>query len=171
MKRENSINNISFSFLKGSSDFLNLVLENITSCVLLLNEKMELQAFNDPLKTIFSNKPDEHIMYQRCGEVLGCAFTVEESKDCGTTSHCKTCELRISALKSYLNNEAIYKKQISRPFYKTNDEKVIKHLQYSTRLFTYEKEKYIMMIIEDITPLVNLKHQVQELESSLPYED
>ena len=70
--------NISFDYLKNSSDFLNIVLNNICSCVLLLNKDMELQAFNDPLKTVFSNKPDEYLLYIKCGEALGCAYTVEE---------------------------------------------------------------------------------------------
>ncbi len=80
MKRDKALTNISFDILGGSSKFLNLVLDNITCCILLLNDKMELQAYNDSLKTIFSNKKDEHILYQRCGEAIGCAYQVEEAK-------------------------------------------------------------------------------------------
>ena len=146
-----TLTNESFNMLKGSSEFLNLVLNNINSCVMMLNDKMELQAFNDAMKTIFSNKPDEYLLYKRCGEAIGCAYQVEEAMNCGETSRCCKCELRISALTSYMDNVPIYKDFIERPFYKQDGEKVMKQLQFSTRLFIHSNEKYIIMIIEDIS--------------------
>jgi hypothetical protein len=148
--------NVTFDYLKDSADFLNIVLNNICSCVLLLNKEMELQAFNDAMKTIFSNKEDEHLLYIRCGEAIGCAYTVEEAKDCGKTSQCKYCELRESALFSYIDKKPVYKQKISREFYKSNSQKVMKHLEFSTRPFLFDNEYYVIMIIEDITENVNL---------------
>jgi hypothetical protein len=143
--------NVSFDQLKGSSDFLYLLLNNISSCVLLLNNKMELQAFNDVLKTVFSNKEDEDLLYQRCGEALGCAHHIEEHKECGSTSHCCDCELRVSALTSYIEDKVIFKEHFTRPFYNLDNHKIEKHLQFSTRLFHHKRDKYIVLIVEDIT--------------------
>jgi hypothetical protein len=154
MKSDLALTNVSFSFLRNSSDFLTILLNNINSCVLLLDKDVKLQAFNDSLKTIFSNKEDEDILYKRCGEAIGCAYQIEEQQDCGKTSKCCYCELRVAALTSYMNNETIYKDHISKPFINSNNQKVDKHLQFSTRLFQFENEKYIMMIIEDITKFV-----------------
>lgn len=151
MKSDRSMNNESFNFLRGSSEFLNIILNNINSCVLMLNKDLRLQAFNDSLKTIFSNKKDEDLLYVKCGEAIGCAYQLEEQKECGETTRCKTCDLRIAALTSYTNNEVIYKNQISRPFFDYNNIKIEKQLQFSTRLFLFNKEKYIIMLIEDIT--------------------
>ncbi len=80
MSAHYSSENISFDFLKESGEFMDLVLNNITSCVLLLDKKMQLQAFNNALKTIFSNKPNEDLLYVKCGNAIGCAYTVEEQK-------------------------------------------------------------------------------------------
>ena len=143
--------NESFDFLSHSSDFLNIVLNNIQSCVLLLDKNVELRAYNNSLKTIFSNRKDEDLLYVRCGEALGCAFQIEEQLECGKTSHCKSCELRVSALMSYINNEAIYKDHIVKPFLTFENKRVDKHLQFSTRLFYFGKEKYIILLIDDIT--------------------
>lgn len=151
MKSNTSMANESFSFLSQSSDFLNLVLNNIKSCVLLLDKQMKLRAYNDVLKTIFSNKKDEDLLYVKCGEAIGCAYQVEEKNECGLNSACSTCELRISALTSYLNDEAIYNEHTVRPFFSNDGTKVNKHLQFSTRLFQFGTEKYIIMIIEDIS--------------------
>ena len=143
--------NESFDFLSHSSDFLNIVLNNIQSCVLLLDKNVELRAYNNSLKTIFSNRKDEDLLYVRCGEALGCAYQIEEQLECGKTSHCKSCELRVSALMSYINNEAIYKDHIVKPFLTFENKRVDKHLQFSTRLFYFGKEKYIILLIDDIT--------------------
>lgn len=154
MKSYLAVTNESFSFLKNSSEFLNLILNNINSCVLLLDKQVRLVAFNDVLKTIFSNKKDEDLLYVKCGEAIGCAYQIEEAKDCGTTSKCCDCELRISALTSYVDDVVIYKDNIKKQFFDYQNKKIDKHLQFSTRLFKYHDEKYVILIIEDITKYV-----------------
>lgn len=54
--------NTTFDFLKHDSGFLNTILNSLNSCVLLLDKNMELQAFNNSLKTVFSNKKDEDLL-------------------------------------------------------------------------------------------------------------
>ncbi|PKQ61858.1 hypothetical protein BZG02_14630 [Labilibaculum filiforme] len=154
-----------FSVLSESSEFLNLILNNISSCIMLLDKDLMLRAYNDPLLSIFSNKKGENLLYRKCGEVIGCAYQIEEQKLCGNTSMCRTCELRISVLKSYANNEAIFNSKVTKPFFNFEGEKIDKHLQFSTRMFVYKKEKYIILILEDITDLVNIKEKVTKLLS------
>jgi hypothetical protein len=151
MNSDLSMTNESFSFLSQSSDFLNIALNNIKSSVLLLNQEMKLRAYNDALKTIFSNKKDEDLLYVKCGEAIGCAYQVEEQQECGHTSKCCNCELRIAALTSYVNGSEVYNSHIIKPFFSYDNKKVDKHLQFSTRLFYYGMEKYIIMIVEDIS--------------------
>lgn len=153
MQSKKTMANHSFEMLTESGEFMNIVLNNITSCVLLLDKDMKLQAFNDALKTIFSNKADEDLMYMLCGEAIGCAYQIEEAKDCGKTSKCCTCELRLAAFDSYLNDTIVYKEHIRRPFFNKNGEREMKDLQFSTRHFNFKKEKYIILIINDISGL------------------
>lgn len=155
MDNQISSENTSFSYLKGSSDFLNIIMNNINSCVLLLDNNMRLQAFNDSMKTIFSNHENEHLLYKKCGNAIGCAYAVEEERECGNTTHCCDCDLRKNAMISYSEKKAIYKQRIDREFYRTDFQKVLKHLQYSTRHFVFEKDNYIILIVEDITQLVD----------------
>lgn len=162
-----SSTNISFNYLSHSENFLNIVLNNICSCVLVLNSEMELQAFNDAMKTIFSNKKDEDLLYVRCGEAIGCAFQVEEIKDCGKTSKCKYCELREAALKSYLEKKPVYKEKIIREFYRTDTKKELKSLQFSTRPFYFENEYYIIVIVEDITQIINQQELIRQQNITL----
>lgn len=146
-----TITNNSFDFLKGSNAFLNLLLNNINSCILMLNKDTRLMAFNDNLKTIFSNKKDENLIYRRCGEAIGCAYQIEQQKECGSTSMCDDCELRSALLQTYNTNENIYRENIIRPFFDTNNTKIMKHLQFSTHQFLYHKDKYVIMLIGDVS--------------------
>lgn len=151
MQSKSSMANHSFEMLASSGEFMSLILNSITSCVLILDKDMKLQAFNNALKTIFSNKADEDLLYKLCGEALGCAYQVEEMKDCGKTSKCCSCELRLAAFDSYLNNTIICKKHIRRPFFNNKGEREMRDLQFSTRHFYFMKEKYIILIVDDIT--------------------
>ena len=155
MNRNISMTNVSFNYLSQSADFLNLIIHNISSCVLLLNKDMMLQAYNEPLKSMFADKSEEKIIYQKCGDVLGCAYAVEEAKECGTTSHCKFCSLRLSALETYNDGIVVTNQLVEREFYTTNMTKKLKFLQFSTRIFNFNLERYILLIINDVSPLVN----------------
>ncbi len=149
--------NITFAFLHNSPDFMNIILNNISCSVLLLNKDMELQAFNDPLKTMFINTSDENLLYLRCGEAIGCAHSVDEMKNCGSTSRCKFCELRVNAMLSYIEHKPIYRQKMTREFYKKEGIKELKHLQFSVLPFTFEEEYNIIVLVEDITNLVDIE--------------
>lgn len=160
--KEISSTNITFDFLHNSKEFLNIILNKISNCVLLLNKNMELYAFNDPIKTLFLNKKDEDLLYVRCGEAIGCAHTVEEMKKCGETDKCSDCELRVTALESYLNHKPVYRKKLSREFYKIDHNKELKHLQFSVLPFYFKQEYYIVVIVEEITELINLRELLSQ---------
>ena len=142
--------NESFRLLYNSTEFLNQILNNITGSIILLNEKIELQAYNDAFKAIFTYSEGKDILYKKFGNVIGCAYNVDEEKECGKTSHCDACELREATLKSYINIEPITKMKFSRPFYNEKNQKVQKDLQDSTRFFKYNHDRYVIMIIEDL---------------------
>ena len=161
MSSEFTSSGISFESLGNSGEFMKMLMENICSCVLILNDKMELQAFNNAMKTIFANKPDEDLYYKRCGEAIGCAHTVKEMKECGKTSKCKYCELRESAMISYLEKKPIYRKKMDREFFINDKKKEMKHLQFSTRPIYFKNEYYILLIIEDISRVVEQNHLIK----------
>jgi sigma-B regulation protein RsbU (phosphoserine phosphatase) len=165
MSEEYASSNISFGELLDTPGFMNQLLNNISSCLLLLNSKMELQAFNDPFKNLFSNKKDEELLYVRCGEALGCAYSVEEMKSCGETSKCKYCDLRIHAMWAYTHKQSVYKQKLEREFYTTKNEKKLKYLQYSIHPFYHNKEYYIVVIVDDLTPIVEKTRLIVEQQS------
>ncbi|TLX74984.1 hypothetical protein E9993_11370 [Labilibacter sediminis] len=140
--------NVTFDFLRGSNEFLTLVLNNINSCILLLNTRMELVSFNDAITSLFPHSTKSNLNYIKCGEAIGCAYQIEETKECGKTSRCFSCEIRMSAISSYLENTPTVNKEITRPFYNEMGKKENKILRYSTRHFTFQGERYVILILE-----------------------
>lgn len=140
-----------FVDLKSSSQFLDFLLNNISSCVLMLNKEMKLQAFNDPFKTLFENSNSGKVLYERCGEVIGCAFTVDEEKNCGETSHCDQCILRLTALKAFSSHKNIYNQILEREFYLTKGKKERRKFRFSAKPLYHETNYYLIVILDDIT--------------------
>jgi len=131
----------------------------------MLNKDMKLQAFNNSLKTLFLNSSERRILYQRCGEVLGCAYSIEEKADCGKTSHCNECILRQTALKAYANHKSYYNERLIREFYTIDDKKEIKNLRFSVKPIYYEDCYYLFLIIDDISNVVE-DSSLQKLQQS-----
>lgn len=162
MKENLSQNNQSFGYLHNSTDFLSLIIDDVTSCILLLDRNMNLYAFNEPLRTLFSPDEKSSLLYKKCGNVIGCEYAVDENKECGQTTHCTSCVLRESAIESYMNNIPIYKNKLSRYFYTSNNNKVLKHLRFSTKLFYFKMDKYIVLILDDVTELIEQQAIIEE---------
>jgi nitrogen fixation/metabolism regulation signal transduction histidine kinase len=145
-----SSENTTFHFLRNSSQFLDAILQNMSSCVLLLDHEMKVQAFNDALKTIFSKDSEEPLLYKKCGDAIGCAYAVDEMKQCGSTTHCCNCSLRKSALDSYVRGIPTYKKKLAREFYRTDGRKELKQLRFSTRVLDGNEGRYVFVLVDDL---------------------
>jgi signal transduction histidine kinase len=147
--------------LKESNDFLNIVMENITSAILILDKDIRIQHFNDTLKVLF-NRSGEELLGEFCGNGIGCIYTVRENKDCGYTSNCKNCALRFSALETFTEKVPTYKEMLKREFFICG-EPVLKYLQYTTRYVEYNGEKMVLIIIDDVTESQEQKIHLEEL--------
>lgn len=159
--------NISFDFLKHSPEFLKALVDNLNTCILILNKNMELQAFNNPIRTIFGRNQSLESLMKKCGDVIGCSYAVDEETECGTTSHCKYCDLRLNALECYASKSFVSKKLLSRDFYDSNGTKRLKYLQYDITTFEFENERYIIVLITDVTDLHNSLNIINEQKKEI----
>ncbi len=157
---------LDFGDLRESNDFLNALIDNITSAIFIVDRDVKIRNFNDPFQALFQ-KDEDKILGERCGNVIGCAFTVDQSKDCGETKNCNECELRRSILKSFLEKVPTYREKIVRDFY-IQGEKISKYFQFSTKYIQWSDETMVLIIVDDITALETqkliLEQQNMELE-------
>lgn len=157
---------LNFGDLRESNDFLNAMIDNITSAIFIVDRDVKIRSFNNPFQALFQ-KVEDKILGERCGNVIGCAFAVDQSKDCGETKNCNECELRGSILRSFLEKIPTYREKIVRDFY-IEGRKISKHFQFSTKYIQWSHETMVLIIVDDITALETqkliLEQQNMELE-------
>ncbi|MGC8658059.1 MAG: SpoIIE family protein phosphatase [Desulfomonilaceae bacterium] len=137
--------------LKESNEFLNLLLDNITSAVFLVDKNIRVQQFNDSFKKLFS-KPESELVNKLCGNALGCSFAVDENQLCGKTSNCSGCILRESLFRAFVNNVATFKALLNRNFY-IEGQKINKHFRFSSIYLTYRSEEMVLVVVDDMTEM------------------
>lgn len=152
---------LNISNLKESNAFLNVLLDNLVSAVFLVDKNICIQSFNNSFKTLF-HKPENKILGQLCGNALGCVYTVDEAKNCGETSNCPHCTLRDSLLKAFTNKVPTFKAQLIRKFY-INHQEITKYLLYSSKYVTFNNEEMVMVIVDDITELMEANLKLKEM--------
>ncbi|NJK95677.1 MAG: PAS domain-containing protein [Bacteroidales bacterium] len=151
--------------LKESNDFLNILFDNITSAIFLVDKEIKIANFNNSFKSLFE-KSEDQILGRLCGNALGCIHTVEENADCGTTKNCNTCPLRLSLLESFISKVPTSRTILSREFL-IGDKFIMKHFQYSTRYISYNNDEMIIVIVDDITDNETQKQIMAETNNHL----
>lgn len=138
--------------LKESTDFLNDLYANVTSAIFLTDGTARIHHFNDAFRTLFY-KPEDQVLGELCGNVIGCIFTVEEGRPCGETSACDDCPLRRDIVTSFTQKVPVYKDSLSRDFVLC-DRRVTKHFQFTTKYATYRGLEYVLVIVDDVTEII-----------------
>lgn len=150
---------ISLLNLKESNDFLNSIIDNMTSALFVVDKEVKVQNMNDSFQALFQ-KSREQIFGRYCGNAIGCSFTVNENKDCGNTSQCNTCELRKSILKAFTQKIPSFREKLEREIF-INGQMMPKIFLYSTKYITFDNEEMILIIVDDITEIENQKKQLE----------
>ena len=155
--------------LRESTEFLNLLLSNINSAVLIVDENLQIHQFNEFFVELFDSSLDSYVE-KSFGQATGCINAVMENKPCGKTSHCHSCILRRSLIESMVEKVPGDKLTLERIFY-INGEAKHKHLEFSTRPVYYRDQKLTLVIIYDITDIeqkkIELEAKQQQIDEDL----
>lgn len=154
-----------FSDLRESNEFLNLLLDNMNSAVLIADENLQIRHINDTFLQLFA-KSKESVLVSRFGKATGCAFAVRENKPCGETSHCETCVLRRAALETLVNAIPVDKQRMERVFY-IDGNPVTKYLDITTRHISFQGRKMILVILYDVTEIETQKLDLQKKQRQI----
>ena len=146
--------------LKESNEFLNLLLDNINSAVLIADENLQIHQFNNSFLNLFDTAA-EGTTDSGFGEATGCVQAILENTPCGETSQCADCILRHSLVHNLIENSPVNKQSLDRVFY-INGEPVTKHLQFSTRSIMFQGQKMFLVIIYDVSDIEKQKIELQE---------
>ncbi len=157
---------INLKNLKESNEFLNILFDNITSALFILNKDARIESINESFSILFQ-KREEKILGDLCGNALGCKFAVEQNALCGETTNCKNCKLRNDILANMSEKVPTNNRKLTREFYTDQFTKETKHFLYSTRHIQYNEKEYILVIVDDHTELENQKEKLEEQNGSL----
>jgi len=151
--------------LKESNEFLNLLLDNINSAVLIADENLQIHQFNDSFLTLFDSAA-ESVLEASFGETAGCVNAITENKSCGQTSHCAQCILRRSLIQTLTDRVPVDNQPLNRVFY-IKGKPIQKHLRFSTRMILYQGRKMFLIIIYDVTDIEQQKIELINKQKQL----
>lgn len=149
--------------LKESNEFLNLLLDNINSAVLIADENLHIHQFNHSFHNLFDSAT-ESVLESTFGDAVGCVNAILENKPCGATSKCSQCILRKSLLQNLIESAPVDNQPLNRVFY-INGKPVEKHFQFSTRPITFQGRRMFLIIIYDVTAIELQKIELQKKQA------
>jgi len=147
--------------LKESNEFLNALLDNLIPAVFIVDKDIRIHSFNNSFKALF-HKPEDRILGELFGNALGCAFVMDEAKDCGCTSNCDNCLLRNTLIQVFNLKIPAYKKRLTRKFY-INDQEIVKYFIYTAKYVYFNNEEMVLIIVDDITELMETNLQLKKM--------
>lgn len=156
---------INIESLKESNEFLNILFENITSAIFLVDQDIRISSINNSFQTLFYNHEDL-ILGQLCGNAIGCGNTDNNNVDCGTTKNCESCTLLSSVKTGFIKKVPSQKQIITREF-NINGVLIQKHFQFSTRYIRFNEQDMILVVIDDITEFEDQKKNLAEKNKRL----
>lgn len=96
---------------------------------------------------------DTKIIKTRAGEVFHCIRSIENG--CGRSEFCKDCIIR-NSVKESISGAKVYRRQTALNFIK-GDRELEAFFLITTAPFDYNGEKLVILTIEDISELIQLK--------------
>jgi sigma-B regulation protein RsbU (phosphoserine phosphatase) len=151
---------INLQDLRESNEFLNLVLDNVGSAVLIADENLQIHQFNGSFLDLFDMAAEFPVAPKTFGEVSGCVNAVRENKHCGETSQCAHCVLRHSLIQTLIAGAPVDRRPLHRTF-TVRGRAVDKYLRFTTRRVGYQGRAMTLVIIDDVT---DIEQQKRELE-------
>jgi len=159
---------VDFNDLRESTEFLNAVLDNMDSAVLLLDEKLRIHHANRRFLELF-RPPGKSVLGACCGNAMSCGHAVEEQVECGKTSRCGQCGLRAAAQAALAGNKPERSRLVRHFYVSGNSER--KHLDLCCRPMTYGGRNMALAVLHDVTELeehrLGLLEQKKRLDRDL----
>lgn len=140
---------MSLDKLLESSEFTNCLFRNFPSVIIIVDKNLRVTKVNDTFRSLF-RKDEYDALNQLCGDALGCCFSIEEGKPCGTSSRCRDCSIRECVIKTFISKDKVLFPVIRRRFY-IGGNVVEKKFRIKSKHFNYNSEDLVILEIEDFT--------------------
>ena len=141
--------------------FKDFLFENLSSAIFILDKDLKVLKVNNTYKALF-HKEELDVLYQLCGNSMGCAFAIEEGKPCGDTSECAHCSLRGCLIKGFSEYDKVQSTYITRKFY-VEGKPLFKYLCFKIKCVKFQDEDMAIIVVDDVTELEEQKKQIENM--------
>ena len=140
--------------LLKNADFLENVINAIPSIIFVVDSEIRIQQMNSTAGN--SLGLNIHDVYEkRGGDAFHCIHSSEAPGGCGKAAACGDCVIRDSVNKAF-QGEEVCRKQ-TRMKLKTAGTSSELHLLITTSPFEFEQKRYVLLTLDDISELIQLR--------------
>lgn len=143
--------------LFGRDESLRSILDAFASPVLIMDRHLHILDLNTEAKR-FLNTADDDVLDRLCGEIIGCAHIGDTMENCGETPHCAQCAIRQSVAAAVSTGVAQRRTAWMSLTQVDGDRRVWARATASP--FKHELQELILLTIEDVTELAELRRIV-----------
>ncbi len=141
--------------LSEMGDIVASVLDAIPSPIFVVDDDVQIIGFNLAASQMVAQDP-EVVIRRRAGEILHCVHSTEAPGGCGRAEPCKDCPVRNSVNESVRGHQVVRKR--ARMELIREGHIVPIYLLVTTTPFIYQDKSMILLILEDISELMELKN-------------
>jgi PAS domain-containing protein len=140
-----------FSEMEG---ILTTVLDAIPSPILVVDDDVQIIGYNLAASQLLAQNP-ELVLRRRAGEILHCLHSTEKPEGCGHAAPCSDCPVRNSVNESVHGQRVVRKK--ARLQLVREGQSIELYLLVTTAPFSHGDKPLVLLILEDISELMQLK--------------
>ena len=140
--------------LSEMGDLVGTVLDAIPSPIFVVDDDVQIIGYNLAASQMLAQEPDL-VLRQRAGEILHCLHSTETPGGCGRSVVCKECPVR-NSVKEALSGHQVVRTRARMELVQGDEVKEI-FLLATTASFAHQGQSLVLLILEDISELMELK--------------
>jgi PAS domain-containing protein len=140
--------------LSEMGDLVGTVLDTIPSPIFVVDDDVQILGYNLAASQMLAQEPDL-VLRQRAGEILHCLHSTETPGGCGRSVVCKECPVR-NSVKEALSGHQVVRTRARMELVQGDEVKEI-FLLATTASFAHQGQSLVLLILEDISELMELK--------------
>ncbi|HPN84734.1 MAG TPA: PAS domain-containing protein [Victivallales bacterium] len=127
------------------------------SPVMIVDEDVRIIHYNSAASPMLG-KNKKKILMTRAGDVMNCVNSYDSPEGCGRGHHCGDCLIRNSVSNAFLSKTVCRTRH--KMSIKKNDKVTNVHMLLTTSLFHHEGKDLVILVIEDINDIIELKRLI-----------
>lgn len=145
-------------------EFLHLLMEAVPHMLFVVDAEMRVFHVNSAASRKL-HVDRQKVYMHRGGEVLRCLHATDDEDGCGHGTACHDCVVRASVSKALTNNLVLQESTALELITPLGSSKV--HFQVTASPFTYEGNRFALLVMEDTTELKMATEELQRLNGLL----